>query len=213
MTNSKRFALEYDIESVGPGGVADVELWGTNDRGLTWTRWGTDADRKSPYEVDVPVEGIYGFRIVIVSKSGLASPAPQSGDVADLWVGVDVTPPQAELTSVSYGEGAFAGQLDIRWEAHDQGFGARPISLQFSDKCEGPWTTIASGLPNSGQYYWNVDSRVPKKVFIRLEVRDEAGNVTHHKPTQTISLEGLTPGARIKGFHSSKNLLPNATRR
>ncbi len=31
MTNTKRFSLDYDVASIGPEGVADVELWGTAD--------------------------------------------------------------------------------------------------------------------------------------------------------------------------------------
>jgi hypothetical protein len=211
MSNSKRFALEYDIDSVGPGGVAAVELWGTKDRGATWTRWGTDDDKQSPYEVTVDEEGVFGFRIVIVSKTGLASPAPQAGDLADLWVGVDTTPPTAQFSSVAYGEGEFAGRLDIRWEAADTRLGSRPVTLSFSERAAGPWTTIASGLPNSGQYYWPVDAQVPKKIYLRLDVRDEVGNTANHQLSEPISLEGLTPAGRIKGVHSARNLIRGAT--
>src|SRR6478672_11944331 len=80
LTNSRRFSLEYDIQSVGPEGVAAVELWGTNDSGRTWSKWGTDPDKASPFDVEVSREAVYGFRIVIVGKNGLATSAPQSGD-------------------------------------------------------------------------------------------------------------------------------------
>ena len=53
----------------------------------------------------------------------------------------------------------------------------RPISLSFSASAGGPWTPIASGLENTGSYRWRLDSRVPDPIYLRLEVRDEAGNV------------------------------------
>ena len=199
MTNSKRFELDYAIDSAGPGGVKEVELWMTTDRGATWTRWGIDQDQTSPFEVELESEGIYGFRIVIVSNSGLASPKPQPGEPADLWVGVDVTPPTAQIASVAYGEGAHVGELEIRWEAEDARLGSRPVTLSFAEAPDGPWTTIAAGLPNTGQYYWLVDSRVPKKIILRLEVRDEADNTASHQLAERISLEGLNPGGRIRG--------------
>jgi len=200
MSASRKFALEYDIESAGPGGVADVELWMTSDRGATWTKFGTDADKASPYEVEVAADGIYGVRIVVISGSGLASTAPRPNDPADLWIGVDTTRPTAQFSSVSYGEGAKAGQLDIRWIADDQRFGPRPITLSYAETSAGPWTTIASGLPNTGQYYWSVDALVPKKVVLRIEARDEAGNSAQHELTDSINLQGLTPSARVKGL-------------
>ena len=93
-----------------------------------------------------------------------------------------------------------AGQLDIRWSANDANLAARPISLLFSDSLSGNWSTIASGLPNTGQYYWRVDARIPDKFYLRLEVRDEAGNATTHQLSEPILSNGLVPKGRIQGL-------------
>jgi hypothetical protein len=203
MTNVMRFRLDYDVDSVGPSGVAEVQLWGTSDGGRSWTLWQTDADRQSPLDVEVQREGIYGFRVVIVGNNGLSGRAPQSGDLADLWVGVDRTEPEARLTSAIYGEGRHAGQLDIRWEANDQWLPDRSVSLLFSEQPAGPWSTIASGLPNSGQYYWPIEPRIPEKIYLRIEVRDEAGNLGDDQLTEPISTTGLVPQAHIRGIRPS----------
>src|SRR5262249_5772566 len=97
LTNSRRFSLEYDIQTVGPGGVSAVELWGTTDGGRTWVKWGSDPDKSSPFDIEVNHEAVYGFRIVVVGKNGLATTTPQPGDAADMWVGVDLTRPTAKL--------------------------------------------------------------------------------------------------------------------
>jgi len=200
MTRSKRFNLDYSIDAVGPLGVEKVELWVTRNGGCDWDLWGIDQDRESPFLVEVENEGIYGFRIVIVGKNGLASETPRPGDLADLWVGVDTTKPVAEITAATYGSEAYAGHLDIRWNVVDDHLGIRPITLQFSEKQNGDWTTIASGLPNTGQYYWRVDSRVPASFFLRLEVRDEAGNLNAHQLDRPIQSAGLTPKGQVRGF-------------
>jgi hypothetical protein len=200
MTNSKRFALDYDIESAGPGGVAEVELWMTRDRGSSWTKYGSDVDKQSPFDVTVADEAIYGFRVVIVSKSGLASSAPRPGELADLWIGVDTTSPRVQLTSISFGEGAEAGKLDIRWEADDTRLGSRPVTLMYAESAAGPWNTVAAGLPNSGQYYWPMAGIVPKRALLRIEVRDEAGNLGTYQLNEPINLQGLNPAGRIRGF-------------
>lgn len=200
MTNEKEFNLEYSIDAVGPGGVEKVELWITEDSGRTWRLYALDEDRESPIAVKLTKDGMYGFRVVIVGKNGLASLTPRPGDLAELWVGVDTTAPVAEINSAIYGSGPHGGQLEIRWNATDDHLGDRPVALQFSEHAEGPWSTIASGLPNSGQYFWQVDSRVPSKFYLRLEVRDEAGNQTVHELDQPIASAGLAPKGRIRGI-------------
>lgn len=200
MTKSKRFNLDYSVDAAGPAGLEKVELWVTRNSGRDWDLGWVDEDRESPLLVEVENEGIYGFRVVIVGKNGLASQTPRSGDLADLWVGVDATKPTVEITSAAYGSEAHAGQLDVRWTASDDHLGNRPVTLSFSAQPDGPWTTIAAGLPNTGQYYWRVDSRVPAEFYLRLEVRDEAGNAAVHRLDQPLQSAGLTPKGSIRGF-------------
>lgn len=197
MTTARRFHLDYDVESTRPHGIRDIELWATQDGGRTWERWGSDPDKESPFDVQVEHDGLYGFRVVVIAENGLASDPPYSGSPADLWVGVDNEPPTAEITAVLYGTGARMGELDIRWQADDQRLLDRPITLSFSDKPQGPWTIIAAGLPNTGQYYWRVDRSVPRQVYLRLQVADEAGNASEYTIREPINTEGLLPKGRI----------------
>jgi hypothetical protein len=200
LTNSRRFSLDYDIQTVGPEGVASVELWGTSDGGRTWGKWGSDPDKTSPFEIEVNHELVYGFRIVVVGKNGLATSTPTAGDAADIWVGVDLTRPSAKLTGAVYGEGEAAGKLDIRWHAEDANLGSRPVTLAIGDRSDGPFTLIAAGLPNTGQYYWEFDPRSPRQIYLRLEVRDDAGNIAIDQLTESIKVEGLQPKGQIRGF-------------
>lgn len=135
---------------------------------------------------------------MIVGRNGLATPAPHTGDLADIWVGVDTTRPTARISSAIYGEGGHAGELDIRWEVMDESIGDHAITLLFSEQPAGPWTTIAAGLPNTKQYYWSVDPNTPRQIYLRLEVRDEAGNATEHQLVEPISTTGLVPKAFIR---------------
>ena len=198
MTNSLQFQLDYELDAVGPRGVDEVQLWGTTDYGRTWTNWSLDDDRESPIEVEVEREGTYGFRVVIVGRNGLATPPPNPGEPADVWVAVDVTEPAVRITSAIYGEGIHAGELDIRWLASDDALGDRPITLMFSEQPAGKWTTIAAGLPNTGQYFWKVDRNVPQKIYLRLEVYDDAGNLGDHQLVEPVNTRGLIPKAIIR---------------
>ncbi len=203
LTNSRRFSLDYDIQSVGPEGVSSVELWGTNDDGRTWSKWGTDPDKASPFDVEVNREAVYGFRIVVVGKNGLATSTPQAGDSADIWVGVDLTRPRAKLTGAVYGQGETAGKLDISWQVDDVNLGNRPITLSISDRSDGRFTPIAQAIPNTGHFLWEYDPRSPRQIYLRLEARDDAGNIAIEQLTEPIKVEGLEPKAQIRGFSPS----------
>ncbi|MBM4005883.1 MAG: hypothetical protein FJ295_21795 [Planctomycetes bacterium] len=198
MVSDRHFSVEYSVESHGPGGLEAVELWMTRDGGTRWEKYGTDDDLTSPFPVQVADDGYYGFRIVIFSRSGLASPAPKPGEPADIMIGVDTVRPIAKIASVSLGEGARAGQLDIRWQANDARLAREPILLQYSDSMYGPWSDLAERMPNVGQYYWTVDWKVPKNVYLKLTVEDDAGNTAEHTLSEPLNLQALTPAAHIR---------------
>jgi hypothetical protein len=201
MVNSKTFELEYDVDSVGPSGIAQVELWSTRDGGQTWRRFAVDKSKRSPMRVEVKEEGVYGFRVVVTNGAGLGGKPPVSGDSPDLTIGVDLTKPTAKIVSAKQGVDSEAGQIIISWQADDQMLAARPITLSFSENRGGPWLPIAAGLENTGRYAWPVDKRTPAKVYLRLEVRDEAGNVATHETSSPILIDQSHPTVRIRSVH------------
>ena len=85
------------------------------------------------------------------------------------------------------------GELIIRWLAQDDRLDPRPISLYFSDRPSGPWSAIAAGLENLGQYAWRLDNRVPDRIFLKIEVRDEAGNIGQHVTAEPVALDLQRP--------------------
>jgi hypothetical protein len=128
----------------------------------------------------------------------MASHAPRAGDAADIWVGVDTTRPSVKLRSVAFGKGHQAGHLIIQWQAADEWLTPRPITIFYATAPEGPWSTVAAGLANSGEYLWRVEPSVPRRVFLKLETRDLAGNVTEDQLAEAVELEGLVPRGRIR---------------
>ncbi len=200
MTNARRLNLQYDVDVVGPSGVAKVELWVTKDGGRSWENWGEDKDRQSPFSVEVDGEGVFGFRIAITSGIGFASQPPRPGELADLWIGIDETKPTCEIRAVPFGTGQNAGQLIIQWKADDQHLRQHPITLKFATSPSGLWRTIATNLANTGQFNWRVDPSIGREVYILLEARDEAGNIGTYKTPRPVNIEGLRPRGRIKTF-------------
>ena len=201
-SDSQRFSLEYELEAVGIQGTEAIELYGSTDGGGHWELWGRDPDRTSPFDIETKEAGVFGFRIVVVGRNGLASPRPQSGEAPDIVVVVDTDRPSVRITGASYGQGDRVGALIIQYECDDRHLKSRPIALSFSDSREGPWTTIAAGLRNEGQYIWKADPHLPRQFFLRIDATDEAGNAGTYILDQPIDSQGLAPRAKIRGFQT-----------
>jgi hypothetical protein len=197
MVNRRTFELDYELDAVGNSGVAKVELWGTRDGGRHWQRFSQDDDNRSPIVATVVAEGLYGFRVVVESGNGLASETPRDGDLPEVWINVDLTKPTARITATDVAHEQ--GELAIRWEAGDASLEPRPVSLWYSDQPHGPWTPIASGLENTGSFVWRLDNHVPEQVYLRLEVRDEAGNVGMDETRTPLLIDRQRPQGRIRG--------------
>ncbi len=202
---AKRFNLDYGIDSIDPSGVKKVVLWMTRDGGQNWKSWSTDPDGVSPFPVEVDEAGTYGFRIVVQSRDGLTGLTPRRGDQADVYINIDTEAPLAQIKSVPYGRGNEAGRLVINWTAEDPNLTLRPITLSYSTAPSGPWSVIDEGLRNTGRYVWQVGPNVPEKVFLRLEARDQAGNVGVFQLKQMIDISGLVPRGRIRGVRPVSN--------
>jgi len=210
-SDSERFSLEYELEAVGSQGVEAIELYGSLDHGSTWSLWGQDPDRSSPFDIETKGEGVFGFRIVVVGGNGLASPRPLAGESPDIFVVVDRTRPSIRITGARYGEGDRTGGLVIRYECKDTNLPRRPIGLAFSGAPDGPWTTIAAGLENTGEYVWRADPNLPRQLYLRIDGTDQSGNVGTYILDQPIDTQGLAPRARIRGFQPlSENPPANA---
>ncbi len=198
--NSRSFSLDYSLNAAAGSALADVELWGTEDGGSTWQKWGSDPDRQSPFDVQVANDGLFGFRMVIVSQNGKVSNRPKHGDSADAWIKVDLAQPSAKITRAVYGDGHEAGMLVIDYTCTDDNLHERPITLSYSETQNGPWVTVASGLKNTGIYLWKADSNLPENIFLKLESVDKAGNIGTHTLDLPINVRGLSPRGRIQGF-------------
>ena len=199
-SNSVRFSLDYEVEAIGNGGVDAIELYGSLDQGKTWRLWGADPDQMSPFDIETKEQGLFGFRIAVTGRNGLASPRPLPGDAPDLFVLVDTFAPFTRITGAQYGEGDRVGALVIRYECKDDHLKPRPVALAFSETTEGPWTTIAAGLSNQGTYIWPADPGLPRQIYLRIDVTDKAGNVGTHILDRPVDTQGLAPRARIRGF-------------
>jgi hypothetical protein len=215
--NSNRVTLDYEVAKFGASGVGSVDLYVTRDEGRTWQRMGGEQNPTIPMPADtrgtgtvrrsitaeLPGEGVYGFFLVVRSGVGLGKPPPQNGEPPQIRVEVDATPPQATLYRLEPATGTKEA-LVINWDAKDRNLTTNPITLEWAERRDGRWESIGGAdLPNTGHYVWKVPANVPPKVFLRLTVRDTAGNVGVAETQEAITVDLNEPEARFVGIGAS----------
>lgn len=195
--NARTFRIGYEVNNVGPSGVGSVDLYITEDGGQKWFHYGSDPDRQSPFEVVVPRDGQYGFSLRVRNGLGIVADPPQPNEPPEFVILVDQTPPVARLLPPQQIAQGGLYQVRIGWFAQDDCLAERPIALSQSANVEGPWEPISGWIENTGRFDWTVSSLTPRRVYLRLEVRDAAGNVTSSVTDQPLLIDTTPPTARI----------------
>lgn len=182
--NQPRVVLEYEVSRIGPSGLGSVEIWMTKDDGATdWVKYAVDRTpqetTKGRHQCSVPLpttEGVYGFTLLLRNRAGFGKAPPSPGDAPAIRVELDVTPPPIAKLVEPELDRTRPNALVMQWLAEDKNLGERPITLEWAERSNGPWNAIGVDLPNTGRYSWKLPERLPARVFLRLRVRDLAGN-------------------------------------
>jgi hypothetical protein len=211
--NNRRVTMEYEVTKLGPSGVGSVDLYVTRDGGLKWNRVeGEHGVAPTPpgarpgevtrrtISVDVGADGVYGFYLVVKSGAGLSKESPKDGSAPQMRVEVDTTPPAVEL----YAPQPSASQNDVlvfSWKATDNRLAANPITLQWAERKEGEWRCIGDPqMPNVPSFSWRVPTNMPPKVYLRLTVRDAAGNAAVAETKTPVQIDLSVPEPHLIGL-------------
>ena len=194
---TRNFKIGYQLDDVGPSGVANVDLYVTEDGGRKWFHFGSDPDRKSPFEVTVPSDGLYGFCIRVQNGVGVVADPPQPNDAPEIRITVDQAAPVAQLMPLRQGQGTNNNQVLIEWSVQDEQLAEQPVSLSYSETPSGPWRPITGWTENTGRFIWTINEPLRQRVFIRLEARDAAGNTAQAQADQPLLVDLSRPTARI----------------
>jgi RNA polymerase sigma factor (sigma-70 family) len=211
--NKELAKLDFEVGRVGPSGLGGVDVYVTTDEGASWEKlsakplleWPAEGKGAAPVSgtvtVALPKEAVaYGFRLVVKNRAGFGQAAPRPGDLPQVRVERDTTPPTAELFTPQPAPDRPNGVL-LTWKAEDRNLAAKPVSLEWSATEDGAWTLIGEArLPNTGKWTWVVPENAPAKVYLRLTVRDAAGNTAVAKTDKPVLIDLFVPGdVTIKG--------------
>jgi hypothetical protein len=198
IVNTHRFQLGYALTDVGPSGVGAVELFITEDNGHKWWKYPDDPDQKSPFDVEVPRDGTYGFTIRARSGVGLSQGPPLPNELPESVVAVDSTPPIVELFPVEQGRGTNINKLHIRWKVTEDNPAELPVSVEYATSLNGPWTPINGWREDVNHTLdWTAGPSVPSQFYLRVIARDIAGNIGKAETQTPIFIDYVQPMARI----------------
>jgi hypothetical protein len=169
--NTRRIQLDYNARELTPAQQADLQLWVTRD-GRDWKRDATAQHQGHALVTEVKQEGTYGFSVL--SKSGKA---PLPGEPPQLWVEADWSAPTVQLVDAKLGRSAAGRELHLAWTASDRNLASQPVTLSYARQPQGPWTTFAPGIGNTGRHVWHLPGNITGPVHIRVEAFDLVGNV------------------------------------
>jgi hypothetical protein len=226
--NLPLFDLNYDVEQ-GLSGISRVLLYVTRDDGQTWVKWSEHEPRGGQVPVRVvlnradnrQIEGAYGFRLVPISGAGLSDRPPAAGDMPDMKVVLDLTPPRVAIYPPT-SDPAERDTLILKWQAADANLGEAPITLEWSEHPSGPWKPIVAAdgvmpataggaaprVANTGQYPWRVPPGLPPRVYLKVAARDAAGNTTEVVTPGPILVDLTKPRAKITGIGVAAPAVP-----
>ncbi len=208
VVNTRKFQVGYKVDDVGPSGIGGVELFITQDNGRKWWKYGEDPDQRSPFDVEVPQDGEYGFSIRVRSGAGLVNEPPVLGEAPSIVVAVDQTPPVVEMLPVQQGQGANANHLQIRWRIQDDHPAEKSVSLYYAASRNGPWEPISAWKEDNGSFNWSVGPGVPSHLFLRVMARDSAGNVSKAETSTPLIVDLSRPSARIVDVETPQSVGP-----
>ena len=221
--NRHQVLLQYELKRVGPSGIGGIEGWLTKHDGDTWEPYAEVKDNNIEAvqgrqernfdfrdKDDAPFpDGIYGLILVVKNRAGRGR-NPRPGDVPDMRVEIDTKIPHAKLGK-PVADPAHPDQVLFRWFAEDKNLSGAPVNLEYAEKIDGEWLPIQLNLENKGRYTnekfsgdfsWKVPANFPVQVFLRLRVRDKAGNESVAASRQPEYLDLTEPEGQIIGVQT-----------
>jgi len=191
VVRSRSVSVDYVVNPEAQP-INEVTVWSTEDRGASWRVLGQDADLRSPAEVELPGDGLYGLFVVVDNATGSSSQPPTDGTQPQQWLLVDATPPVVQLHALTQADSGIGPVVHVRWTAMDSYLPTRPIDIQYRSDAQSEWQHAAPDpLPNTGRFDWPAPSSA-SKLTVRLVVQDRGGNRTTSEP-QSLTLDRQQP--------------------
>lgn len=134
-------------------------------------------DKKFAKVVEVESDGDYYFISRGADAVGMAKP-PHKSETPQVRVTVDTQSPKVRFISPVEGTILKSGEnVRLDWVASDKNLALTGIDIYYTDGKTGEWMKLASNLPNTGHYAWQVPLAEFDALQFKVTARDIAGNI------------------------------------
>jgi hypothetical protein len=215
LVNTRQIDLEFAVTKTGLSKIKAVELWTTRDGGATWKQTDRMDGCASPFRTRLGSEGEYGFKMVFESESGQRTADPKTGQSAELTLELDTTSPSVSILPFRSGPNP-AGTVEICWNASDRNLGGHEVRLEYSiDGRDWQLIDARQHMGAKSNFTWKYPPAIPARIFLRVSVRDLAGNVGIASTVDKVSIDLIAPegkitGVRAMGSEPEKGPMPRA---
>jgi hypothetical protein len=208
--NTRDLTIQSKLTRVTRSGVKSASLWISDgkagwrkgpDQPLDITPATADPTIRIPYSVTA--DGLYGFIVIPVNGAGGKQDDPRVNDPAQFLIEVDTEKPYVKVNKVAVTPGEALGpRVELQWEARDKNLMPDPIVLEYSEtRAGGEWHPIATKIPNTGRYVWEVEDKNLWKFYVRARAVDKASNSGEHVYEKEVIIDLEKPQAVIDRVH------------
>ncbi len=208
---SKEISFEFEITKLGTSNIEELQVWVTADNTKSWQLYAVSQEvlpvgrhKRSMILQEEAV--VYGFTLVAKSKAGLLSrPLPRAGDLPDMRVESDVTPPTFRF-KLPERDARSPDTFILGWTVHEKNLVEESFRIGYSRKKDGPWQEIlefregakayAEAIAKQ-RYAWRIPTEVKEPVYLRLRAIDKAGNEGIAITPDPIWFDVTPPGIRL----------------
>ncbi len=191
-------SVTLDVQSDdGDGsGVAQIMLWVSHDNGATWAPAGsTPAGKPVVFQ---STSGTYGLFVSAVDRAGNEGAKPMPGQAPQARLTIESRRPLVRLKTLLSGATLAGGAtLPIEWEAISPHAADRGISIYLSQDGGNTWSTVASGLANTGACIWTVPRTNSVNCLIKVVLQDDTGETGFAESLKTFSIDSTRPKSAI----------------
>lgn len=172
----------FELRKIGFSPISRVTLFYRPAGQKAWTRYGDDADMRSPITFS-QADGDYELYVVAVTELGIETGErqrdPNEGDAPQATVSIDATPPALALRSFDEGGVFAAGSTQqILWDVTESHPLADGMTIDYSPDGT-TWSEVAARVdPSSGRFDWTVPDVFGRAHRLRLTCVDAFGNQT-----------------------------------
>ncbi len=94
--------------------------------------------------------------------------------------------------------------VQVAYSSRDKNPAADSVDLFYAGNRQGPWVPIAKGLKTEGQYRWVPPAEAGQHAYLRMTVRDQAGNTNTAETPQPVVLDDLSrPRGQLLGISAT----------